>query len=121
MLGIPPYQVSADLNIQFRQNASENRFIFKTPAIALLDATGVNDGDLILTVGIREVGSGATVAFTIDVDDTIENDDLGNTRVTGNENEGGQLKFVPPDVEQIVTTFTNSSKATIQMPVCQES
>lgn len=90
-------------------------------AIEQLDDKGVKDGDSMLAVGISEIDPGAIVTFTIDVDDTLKNSDLGNIRVAGTEIEGGQVKVVLPAREPIVATFDNSSKATVKMPDCQES
>ena len=90
-------------------------------AIAQLDAKGVQDGDSMLAVGVSEIGPGATVTFTIDVDDTLEKSDLGNIRVAGSEIEGGQVKVLLPAGEPMIATFSSSSKAVVVMPDCQES
>lgn len=164
LLVFPWNQVSADLEVQFRESAPKDRFMIKNTsgcsltdvrvhidlsqsrgklifdttatgagvdvfqpfeagdgAIEQLDAKEVKDGDSMLTVGISEIGPGAIVTFTIDVDDTLKNSDLGNIRVAGNEIEGGQVKVLLPGGEPIIATFSNSSKATVQMPDCQES
>lgn len=90
-------------------------------AIAQLNADGVKDGDSTLALGVSDIAPGAAVSFTIDVDDTLENSDLGNIRVAGSEIEGGEVKVSLQTGEALVATFNQFSKAMIMMPECQES
>ncbi len=59
--------------------------------LELVSSERVADGDTGLTVRISSFAAGAQVGFTIDVDDTLTDSDLGMIRVTDSEMSGAEV------------------------------
>lgn len=59
--------------------------------LELVSSERVADGDTGLTVRISSFAVGAQVGFTIDVDDTLVDSDLGMIRVSDSEMSGGEV------------------------------
>lgn len=57
--------------------------------IELVDGETVVDGEALLSIRVDGLPPGASVGFTIDVDDTLEDSELGMIQVTDSEIEGG--------------------------------
>ncbi|MEL6299088.1 MAG: aggregation factor core [Pseudomonadota bacterium] len=53
----------------------------------------VRDGDQRIDLDVRDFAAGDEIAFTIDVDDTLRNSELGQIRVSGSEISGGRVIF----------------------------
>lgn len=62
---------------------SGQRFLIETPT--------VSDGDTRVSLVLKDLGAGEQVSFTIDVDDTLDNSNLGQIRVTGSEISGARV------------------------------
>ncbi|MEO1264119.1 MAG: aggregation factor core, partial [Pseudomonadota bacterium] len=46
-----------------------------------------------IDLDVRDFAAGDEIAFTIDVDDTLRNSELGQIRVSGSEISGGRVIF----------------------------
>ena len=86
--------------------------------IQLTSAATVNDGDTVLSIRIPELGSGRTVSFTIDVDDTLVNSSLGQIRVADAEIAKTTLKLVLDENKPVSAVFGGDSSATVLLPSC---
>jgi hypothetical protein len=83
--------------------------------MTLISANNVQDGDSSLSVRIDQIAAGATVSFTIDVDDTLPKGELGNIRVSGSEIQGGSVHVSNVADDLLVATFGKTSKALIEL------
>lgn len=83
--------------------------------MTLTSADNVQDGDTALALRIDQIAAGATVSFTIDVDDTLAKGELGNIRVSGSEIQGGSVRITSVNDDKAVATFGNTSKALIEL------
>ncbi len=61
--------------------------------IELTSSSKVNDGDKRLSVLISDLQPGETASFTIDVDDTLTNSELGMIRVSRSEISGSGIQI----------------------------
>ena len=86
--------------------------------IALSSAHNVADGDTGLTINISQISVSESVVFSIDVDDTMRQSDLGMIRVTGSEMEGGEISISMPDTGGLSAVFGSDSKAQLDLPGC---
>jgi len=66
-------------------------FEVRSGEIALTSSDQVIDGDRSLAVAITSLKPGETASFTIDVDDTLTNSELGKIRVSSSEITGGEV------------------------------
>jgi len=78
----------------------------------------VNDGDTALTIRISDLASKESAIFTIDLDDTLTNSDLGMIRVTGSEIENGVINITTANEQLLSATFNNKSTATLNSDTC---
>lgn len=62
-------------------------------AIELLSGDSVNDGDTRLALRITNLSAGTRAVFTIDLDDSLPESELGMTRVTGTEMSGATVSL----------------------------
>ena len=85
--------------------------------IQLNGKASVNDGDKVLSVIISSLQPSASVSFTIDVDDTMRNNERGMTIVSGSEMEGGLVTVTQGSLRNS-GTFGRNSNATISMTSC---
>lgn len=86
--------------------------------IELASTDFVNDGDTILSLQLNELDENSSSSFTIDLDDTLENSDLGMIRVTGTEIADASISINTPDEQSISAMFSDKSKATIDLTEC---
>jgi len=86
--------------------------------VELISSAKVQDGDKELTIKVTELAPDSTVSFTIDVDDTLTNSELGQIRVGNSEIEGTQITINSGDNPAVVATIDNSSNAVVAMPDC---
>jgi hypothetical protein len=68
-------------------------FEVATGGHALVSAAAVTDGDQKIEIVLRRLAPGEEFAFTIDVDDTLIESSLGQTRVEGEEIEGALVSM----------------------------
>lgn len=86
-------------------------------SLQLSGATAVNDGDQRVQLVIAELGVGEAASFTIDVDDTLSNSELGNIRVSGSEIKSGRANLITGS-HASSDTFNEQGIATLLFPAC---
>lgn len=89
-----------------------------TSAIKLLDRTSVADGDTSLTIAIDSIGTGEIVSFTIDVDDTLPQSQLGMIRVTGSEMQGAKITVSGQGIPASSAFFGSTSSTLLATSDC---
>lgn len=87
--------------------------------IKLTSAARVNDGDTTLSVSIPGLPAGEAVSFTIDVDDTLPQSELGMIRVTGAEIAQGRFQVKVGAQDPVSAVFNGDSRATAVLAACQ--
>jgi len=86
--------------------------------VRLLSNNQVEDGERSLSVGIPTLSPEASVSFTIDVDDTLTQSELGNIRVSGSEIANGQVNIRYVDMPVSTALFNADSEAVVKSPEC---
>jgi len=81
-------------------------------------AGSVGDGDRSLAIAIGSLLPGQSASFTIDVDDTLKNSELGMIRVSDSEIVGGQVVLKTTNGNTANGTFDNTGKLELQSPQC---
>jgi hypothetical protein len=124
-----------DVTLKVDLSESEGRLIFDTTAmgkgvevfqpfevtkgqITLTSAEKVNDGDTPLSLNIKTIQAKDSVSFTIDVDDTLAESQLGNIRVTGTEVINASVTIDAKDNNTLTASFDKNGKALLLMPKC---
>lgn len=124
-----------NLVMQFDLSGSAGKLIFDTTAtgagvevfqpfevrsgtLALSSGDDVKDGEQMLSISIPMLSPDTSVSFTIDVDDTLTNSDLGQIRVSGSEIEGGSVELLTDSVSTGIAYFDNNSSATLELQPC---
>ncbi len=79
--------------------------------------TSITDGDTSISLGLSGLGAGQSVAFTIDVDDTLRHSALGQIRVTDSEIAGATV-ILETASGTVFGVFDNTSRAQIRLPDC---
>jgi hypothetical protein len=74
----------------------------------------VDDGDTVLEIKVAELGPQESIAFTIDVDDTLSSRE---TIVADSEISGASVQLVF-DTETLTTSFGNTPEAIVKLPDC---
>lgn len=87
-------------------------------SITLASTNTVKDGDKQLPLFIQSIQANETASFTIDVDDTLTNSELGNIRVTSSEIANGTASLTLKGSETIKATFDNNGKAMVSIANC---
>lgn len=87
--------------------------------IGLVNAATVVDGDKALSIHIESLPAKNEFSFTIDVDDTLANSDLGQIRVTDAEMQNGRITLTGIGSEELNTIFDASSTALIDANLCK--
>ncbi len=77
------------------------------------------DGDTVVRLVLKELAPGDEIAFTIDVDDTLQRSDLGQIRVSGAEIEGASVRLSEGNKPMVQAAFTSSATAVLLAPDCQ--
>ncbi|MDN2663140.1 hypothetical protein OW492_07085 [Psychromonas sp. 14N.309.X.WAT.B.A12] len=85
--------------------------------ISLHSGNKVNDGDKQLPLWVS-MNANEVLIFTIDVDDTLSNSELGNIRVTSSEIAKGNVSATIKGNETIRATFDNNGKAVLTLAGC---
>jgi hypothetical protein len=78
----------------------------------------VVDGNSELTLRIAELVPGARASFTIDVDDTLTESELGMIRVTASEIAGATVSLRDQGTQTISALFDDRSQASLVSPDC---
>jgi hypothetical protein len=73
----------------------------------LTSAEKVSDGDKRLSLNIESIKAKDFVSFTIDVDDTLVESQLGNIRVTGTEIKSASVSIDVKGNEILTALFDN--------------
>jgi len=124
------------LEVQIDLSNSAGKLIFDTTAtgegvevfqpfevrsgdISLIDQKAVSDGDRSLLILIKNLGAGEAASFTIDVDDTLTNSDLGNIRVSDAEIFGGEITMSTLDGQIVQGSFDDNGKLSLRSPKCK--
>lgn len=127
--------VLEDLTLELDLSQSAGLLIFDTSAtgagvevfqpfeveegdIVQLAADGVGDGDSELALRIAYLGPGDRASFTIDVDDTLPNGELGQIRVADSEISGAIASITLGDSDVTLATFSDGSVARADLPAC---
>ena len=84
--------------------------------ISLVSGSRVEDGDRMLTVQIFGLEEGGRAGFTIDVDDTLTDSDLGMIRVTESEMSGGRISMIHGEFGSATAVFDDVSQAVLALP-----
>ena len=93
-------------------------FEIETGEIELISTSGVKDGDTEISVRIKNMQPGSSASFTIDVDDTLPESELGRIRVAGTEMEGGLVRASINKSDLSTATFGSQSIAMLSLPRC---
>ena len=86
-------------------------------AESIASVTPVTDGDTSLSLTLTGLAPAQSVAFTIDVDDTLRHSALGQIQVTDSEAAGATL-IVETASGTSIGVFDNTSRARITLPDC---
>lgn len=86
-----------------------------------LQSGKVFDGDRSLSLRILELPVAGQASFTIDVDDTLKNSDLGQIRVSGAEINGGGVQLIVSGDKVINGTFTEEANVRLANVPCVSS
>lgn len=78
------------------------------------DAPDVTDGMDQVALTVPNFPAGAEIAFTVDVDDTLDASDLGQIRVSGSEIEGASVRVAGAE-----GLFERSGRATLAHAGCK--
>lgn len=124
-----------DLTVHLDLSNSVGRLIFDTTAtgagvevfqpfevkkgnLKLVSASEVKDGDSTLSLSIQSIAANDSVSFTIDVDDTLTQSELGNIRVSGSEITNALIEITTKEQQTSVAMFDNKGKAMVPFPSC---
>ncbi len=86
--------------------------------LSLVGATSVKDGQKLLDIAIETLGPNKSLSFTIDVDDTLTNSELGNIRVSRSEIAGGTVQLSLENNEAYQSVFGTDTVAVLSVPAC---
>ena len=86
--------------------------------IELISTSGVKDGDTEISLRIQNLQPGSSASFTIDVDDTLPESELGRIRVAGSEMKGGLVRASTSNSELSTAIFGSQSTAMLSLPMC---
>jgi hypothetical protein len=124
-----------DLTVHLDLSNSVGRLIFDTTAtgagvevfqpfevkkgnLKLISASEVKDGDSTLSLSIENIAANDSVSFTIDVDDTLTQSELGNIRVSGSEIANALIEITTEGQQEFSAIFDNKGKALVSLPSC---
>lgn len=86
--------------------------------IQLTSAESVLDGENQLSVMVTNLAPGQSVSFTIDVDDTLADSELGNIRVSDSEMTGGTVSLSLGGQPTLTGTFNSDAEISLPSPDC---
>lgn len=85
----------------------------------VLATSRINDGDNVAQLSLSDLPADGVVAFTIDVDDTLTNSNLGQIRVAGNEISGAEFRIVQAGSPLLAAQFDDRGRAVASFDHCQ--
>lgn len=86
--------------------------------IELISAGDVKDGDKRLSVLIKHLQPGETASFTIDVDDTLTNSELGMIRVSQSEIQGTKVVLTVNSEDPQSGQLNNQGNLNLSDSIC---
>ncbi|MGH1440111.1 MAG: hypothetical protein ACRBBR_08390 [Cellvibrionaceae bacterium] len=86
--------------------------------ISQTNGNEVKDGDNTLSLKVPEIKPQQVISFTIDVDDKLENSQLGQIQVTGSEIKGALAKLNINQENFSSGPFGKNNKAIVTVPSC---
>jgi len=124
-----------DLTVNLDLSNSAGKLIFDTTAtgagvevfqpfevrkgnLQLASSQKVKDGDSTLSLIIESIAANDSVSFTIDVDDTLTQSELGNIRVSGSEIKNASINVNIEGQQASAATFNNKGKALVALSSC---
>jgi len=84
----------------------------------LVGSASVRDGDHSLSLHVNRFTSGETVAFTIDLDDTLVRSDLGQIRVANSEINGAVVTLSADSITPIQAIFSANAATVLDVMSC---
>ena len=93
-------------------------FELRDGEVQLVSGATVNDGERTLSVMITNLEPGLSASFTIDVDDTLPQSELGMIRVSGAEIAGGQARLTIGNSPEKNGTFNEKGQLSLALPQC---
>lgn len=93
-------------------------FEVKSGSVSLVSSATVQDGDQAVSVLVENLQPGETASFTIDVDDTLTNSELGMIRVSKSEISGSAIKLVFADKLELQGQLDRSGQLTLAHSGC---
>ncbi len=124
-----------DVTVEFDLSQSAGQLIFDTTGtgagvevfqpfevvsgeIVQVSAEGVQDGDSTLALRIINLPANDSASFTIDVDDTLTNSELGMIRVADSEIVGGLVQITVGNASSASASFDETSTALVELSAC---
>lgn len=92
-------------------------FEVRTGELTLASMNDIKDGDSTLSLRIASIEPSNSVSFTIDVDDTLKQSELGNIRVSGSEITDGSVTLITQKSTSSAT-FNRYGKAVLSVQGC---
>ncbi|MEH6452865.1 MAG: hypothetical protein V7782_07465 [Psychromonas sp.] len=89
--------------------------------LTLISSADVKDGDTKLSLNIESIQAKGSVSFSIDVDDTLADSELGNIRVSDAEITNASVAINFKGEKPITATFGSDGKALLLLPSCDAS
>lgn len=83
----------------------------------IAEVSPVTDGDSQITLSLRGLAPGQSIAFTIDVDDTLTNSALGQIRVSDAEIAGAQVTLAR-SIGAVTAAFDQTSSSSLATESC---
>lgn len=96
-------------------------FAVRQGNISLVNTERVEDGATSLTVLVKSLEPGTQASFTIDVDDTLKDSELGMIRVTDAEISGGAVSLNIDQTTVVKGRFDANGEISLTSPDCPES
>ncbi len=87
--------------------------------VRLLFADQVTDGDQMLSVEIKALLPNTSASFTIDLDDTLTESELGNIRISASEIMDGKVNVSYGTQPALSANFSSKSIAVVPAPECE--
>ena len=123
-----------NMNLEVDLSNSAGRLIFDTAkdgagvevfqpfeggkGVELVSGDRVWDGDNRLSLSFKKLEAGARFSFTIDVDDSLPESELGKIRVADSEIQGAVIRLEATRIGKVSAEFGGESRAVIKAPLC---
>lgn len=124
-----------DLTVNLDLSSSVGKLIFDTTAtgagvevfqpfevkrgnVKLVSSSKVKDGDSRLSLSIENIAANDAVSFTIDVDDTLTQSELGNIRISDSEMANASIDVSIQGQHASTGIFNNKGTALVPLSSC---